>query len=121
MKVTNVTVNRWEKGNLRGFADVQFDDCLETYGWRIWNKKDGSGLFVAPPSKPNDNPDSKYKYSDIVRVTNEEFLEDIQEVVLDAYNAAGKEDDSISRPQRPTSNNVQVDFSDPNNIGNAPL
>jgi len=111
MKVSNVVAKKYVKGNLRGFADISFDECLTVYGWKIWNRKDGSGLFVAPPTKMNDAPEDK-KYNNIAYVTDKDFDQELQDVVIKAYNSLDQDDSVPDRPSR----EVNTGFN--NSVGN---
>ena len=49
MKITEVKVREFGKGNLKGFADVTFDNCFVVKGLKIMNGQ--NGIFVNMPSQ----------------------------------------------------------------------
>lgn len=81
MKISDVKVNLYENGKLRGFADVTFDEAVTVKGFKIWNGS--QGLFVGSPSTINKKDDS---YRDMVWLSDE-FKPILSEAVLDAFRS----------------------------------
>lgn len=89
MDVTEVKVTKYSKtGNLKGFANVTFDDVFVVTGIKILNGQ--RGLFIAMPSNYSEAND---EYYDIYFPITKEFREELQDAVLEAYDkelASGK-------------------------------
>lgn len=89
MEVTGVKVTKYSKtGNLKGFANVTFDECFVVTGIKILNGQ--KGLFIAMPSQYSQAND---EYYDIYFPITAEFREELQDAVLEAYDeelASGK-------------------------------
>jgi len=72
-----------DEGTLKAFVDIKVADAVLIKGVRVLAKKDGSGLFAAMPSHlGGDN-----KYYDTVQFLTPEAKNELQEVVLAAYEA----------------------------------
>lgn len=99
MEITQVRVNLVKKpsGSLVGFANVTFDDCFAVNSIRIINGR--NGLFVAMPSgrfcpecMKSEEADPKRAWKDIAHPITGEFRQQINDAVLNAYEAAGQTD-----------------------------
>lgn len=73
--------NNEESSTLKAFVDVKVCDVVLIKGIRVLAKKDG-GLFAAMPSQPHDG-----KYYQTVKFLTPEANEELQKVVLAAYEA----------------------------------
>lgn len=81
MKITSVTTKDvMEKGKLRAFATVVFDDQFALHDIKVI--KGDKGWFIAMPSRFNP---SDGKYIDICHPLNQETRLYIQETILDYY------------------------------------
>ncbi|HEY8364155.1 MAG TPA: septation regulator SpoVG [Haloplasmataceae bacterium] len=81
MKVTNVRIRKVEnKNRLKAIATITLDDCFVVHELRLIEGK--NGWFVAMPSKKN----FKDEYKDLCHPITQELREEIEEVVLKAYN-----------------------------------
>lgn len=79
-------INLYNSGSMRAFVDVVVRGVL-IKGAKIM---DGSkGLWVAMPSKQQKNDPTKWE--DIVAIKDKALQEDVQEIVLAAYNAKASE------------------------------
>ena len=87
MKITDVrfTMMKEDKGNLKAFVSVTFEDCLIVTGIRLLDGK--NGLFISFPQ----NKDSEGEYHDIVFPNSKEGREAITEKIIEAYNEASKD------------------------------
>ncbi len=76
-------LHKFDNGsNLKAFADVLIGDLLLVKGVRVV-AKNGSGLFVSMPTqKAKDG-----KWYETVRLLDKGTMQELQEVVLRAYNA----------------------------------
>ena len=86
MKITETRVYPLSNkdSNLKAFASITLDDAVCITGIRIVEGK--MGLFVSmPQSKDNDG-----EYHDVAFPITKEAREEIQDAVLDAYDAAAK-------------------------------
>ena len=89
LKVTDVNFRKFVKGNICGYATVEFNKVLKVNGFKIMHGKDG--FFVAMPAHRADNDEW---YSDVF-ISDEDiynqFQVDVINAVLDDYD----EDDLI--------------------------
>ena len=74
--------NNEESSTLKAFVDVEVSGVVLIKGVRVLAKKEGSGLFAAMPSQANDG-----KYYQTVKFLTPEANEELQKVVLAAYEA----------------------------------
>ena len=71
-----------EDNNLKAFVDINVCDAVLIKGLRVLSNKEG-GLFVAMPShKAQDG-----KYYDTVKLLTDEAKQELQDVVLAAYES----------------------------------
>ena len=80
-----ITVSRLQKvnngSNLRAFADVVFGELVFVKGVRLVHSN-SNGLFVSMPQQKTKDG----KWYDIVRVLDDKLKQELQTVVLEAYN-----------------------------------
>lgn len=88
MRITDVRVRKIDKeGKMKAIVSVTFDDEFVVHDIKVI---DGDkGLFVAMPSKKA----SDGEYRDIAHPINSSTRDNIQKVVLEAYEKAGLEKD----------------------------
>ena len=89
LKVTDVNFRKFVKGNICGYATIEFNKVLKVNGFKIMHGKDG--FFVAMPSHRADNDEW---YSDVFISSEDiynQFQVDVINAVLDDYD----EDDLI--------------------------
>ena len=94
LKVTDVNFRKFVKGNICGYATIEFNKVLKVNGFKIMHGKDG--FFVAMPSHiANDDE----WYSDVF-ISDEDiynqFQVDVINAVLDDYD----EDDLIDKKSK---------------------
>ena len=94
LKVTDVNFRKFVKGNICGYATIEFNKVLKVNGFKIMHGKDG--FFVAMPSHlANDDE----WYSDVF-ISDEDIYNQFQvdtiNAVLDEYD----EDDLIDKKSR---------------------
>ena len=91
LKVTDVNFRKFVKGNICGYATIEFNKVLKVNGFKIMHGKDG--FFVAMPSHRADDDEW---YSDVF-ISDEDiynqFQVDVINAVLDDYD----EDDLIDK------------------------
>ncbi|MGN0424312.1 MAG: septation regulator SpoVG [Acetatifactor sp.] len=87
MRITDVRVRKIDKeGKMKAIVSVTFDDEFVVHDIKVI---DGDkGLFVAMPSKKA----SDGEYRDIAHPINSSTRDNIQKVVLEAYEKAGLEE-----------------------------
>ena len=94
LKVTDVNFRKFVKGNICGYATIEFNKVLKVNGFKIMHGKDG--FFVAMPSHLADNDEW---YSDVF-ISDEDiynqFQVDVINAVLDDYD----EDDLIDKKSK---------------------
>lgn len=86
MKITEVRVFPLSKkdSTLKAFASITIDDAICITGIRIVEGK--LGLFVSMPQ----SKDNEGEYHDVAFPITKEAREEIQDAVLDEYEAAAK-------------------------------
>ena len=96
LKVTDVNFRKFVKGNICGYATIEFNKVLTVNGFKIMHGKDG--FFVAMPAHRADDDEW---YSDVF-ITDEDiynqFQVDVINAVLDDYD----EDDLIDKKSKST-------------------
>ena len=96
LKVTDVNFRKFVKGNICGYATIEFNKVLKVNGFKIMHGKDG--FFVAMPS--HKAYDDEW-YSDVF-ISDEDiynqFQVDVINAVLDDYD----EDDLIDKKSKST-------------------
>ena len=94
LKVTDVNFRKFVKGNICGYATIEFNKVLKVNGFKIMHGKDG--FFVAMPAHRADDDEW---YSDVY-ISDEDiynqFQEDIINAVLDDYD----KDDLIDKKSK---------------------
>lgn len=80
MEVTKVNFKKVEKGNLKGFADVEFDNCFVVRGFKIL--EGSKGVFVANPSEKGGDG----QYYDTSHPITSEMREKLSNAVLKEAN-----------------------------------
>ena len=93
LKVTDVNFSKFVKGNICGYATIEFNKVLKVNGFKIMHGKDG--FFVAMPAHRADDE----WYSDVF-ISDEDiynqFQVDVINAVLDDYD----EDDLIEKKSK---------------------
>ena len=85
MNITDVRVRLVNGENkLKGVASITIDDCLVVHDIKIIEGK--NGMFISMPNKKS--PDGEYK--DIVHPIKNEAREQLQSLILKAYQEAVK-------------------------------
>ena len=101
LKVTDVNFRKFVKGNICGYATVEFNKVLKVNGFKIMHGKDG--FFVAMPS--HKAYDDEW-YSDVF-ISDEdiynEFQVDVINAILDEYDEDELIDDGKSKKSKKTS------------------
>ena len=85
--ITNVSVYTLNDSNSKtvAFATVTISDCLVLTGLRIVKGK--KGMFVSMPQRKLSKPDKNgNEYADIFFPVTHDFREELNDVVLDAYD-----------------------------------
>ena len=94
LKVTDVDFRKFVKGNICGYATIEFNKVLKVNGFKIMHGKDG--FFVAMPAHRADDDEW---YSDVF-ISDEDiynqFQVDVINAVLDEYD----EDDLIDKKSK---------------------
>ena len=94
LKVTDVNFRKFVKGNICGYATIEFNKVLKVNGFKIMHGKDG--FFVAMPSHRADDDEW---YSDVF-ISDEDiynqFQVDVINAVLDDYD----EEDLIDKKSK---------------------
>lgn len=82
MQITELRIRKVTgEGKLRAYVTITFDNCFVVHNVKIIEGKDG--LFVAMPSKKTANGE----YKDVAHPISPEFRAEIQNKILDEYNA----------------------------------
>lgn len=79
MKITEVKVYPVNEDRLRAYVTITFDNMFVVRDLKIINGN--TGLFVAMPSKKRKDG----QFRDIAHPLNQEFREEIEKAVFDAY------------------------------------
>ncbi len=84
MKITSVTVKKFDKENsrMKGIASVLIDDCFAIHDIRVI--EGDNGLFIAMPSRQTSTGD----YRDIAHPINSETRQMFEKEILEAYEKA---------------------------------
>ena len=91
IKVTDVNFRKFVKGNICGYATIEFNKVLKVNGFKIMHGKDG--FFVAMPSHRADNDEW---YSDVF-ISGEDIYNQFQVDVINAILEEYDEDDLIDK------------------------
>ena len=89
LKVTDVNFRKFVRGNICGYATVEFNKVLKVNGFKIMHGKDG--FFVAMPAHRADNDEW---YSDVF-ISDEDIYNQFQVDVINAILEEYDEDDLI--------------------------
>ena len=93
MDITEVRISLADKGKLKAFVSITFDDCFVVRGIKII--RGTSGFFVAMPSRKI--PDGEFQ--DIAHPINSQTRQWMEELILGKYKelmSGSGEDDSES-------------------------
>ena len=91
IKVTDVNFRKFVKGNICGYATIEFNKVLKVNGFKIMHGKDG--FFVAMPSHKADDDEW---YSDVF-ISDEDIYNQFQVDVINAILEDYDEDDLIDK------------------------
>ena len=91
LKVTDVNFRKFVKGNICGYATIEFNKVLKINGFKIMHGKDG--FFVAMPS--HKAYDDEW-YSDVY-ISDEDIYNQFQVDVINAILDEYDEDDLIDK------------------------
>lgn len=101
IKVTDVKFRKFVKGNICGYATIEFNKVLKVNGFKIMHGKDG--FFVAMPAHRADDDEW---YSDVF-ISDEDiynqFQVDVINAVLDDYDEDDLIDERKSKKSKKTS------------------
>ena len=82
LQVTELRIRKVEdEGKLRAYVTVTFDNCFVVHNVKIIEGQ--SGLFIAMPSRKTANGE----YKDVAHPISPEFRAELQNKILDEYNA----------------------------------
>ena len=102
LKVTDVNFRKFVKGNICGYATIEFNKVLKVNGFKIMHGKDG--FFVAMPS--HQAYDDEW-YSDVF-ISDEDIYNQFQVDVINAILDDYDEDDLIDDRKSKKSKNVTM-------------
>ncbi|MBD3165971.1 septation regulator SpoVG [bacterium] len=88
MQITEININLRNEEKLKAFVNITFDDVFVVRGLKVI--EGGQGLFVCMPSRKL--PDGTYK--DIAHPINNDFRNDIEELILQVYRRLREENRS---------------------------
>ena len=94
LKVTDVNFRKFVKGNICGYATIEFNKVLKVNGFKIMRGKDG--FFVAMPAHRADDDEW---YSDVY-ISDEDIYNQFQEDVINAILEEYDEDDLIDKKSK---------------------
>lgn len=94
LKVTDVNFRKFVKGNICGYATIEFNDVLKVNGFKIMHGKDG--FFIAMPSHKADG--DKW-YSDVF-ISEEDIYNQFQEDAIKRVLIDYDEDDLIDKKSK---------------------
>ncbi len=91
MQISEVRIRKVESdGKLKAYVTVTFDNCFVVHNVKIIEGK--TGLFIAMPSRKT----SSGEYKDVAHPISPEFRTEIQNKILDEYNAGHIEEGNFS-------------------------
>jgi stage V sporulation protein G len=97
MQITELRIRKVEgEGKLRAYVTVTFDNCFVVHNVKIIEGK--NGLFIAMPSRKT----ASGEYKDVAHPISPDFRAELQNKILDEYNAGhveaadAKDDVSVS-------------------------
>lgn len=94
MEVTNVKITKYEKGAMLGFVTVQFDNCLEIKGFKLFKGREGRKFDIGLPSEKDkggakdENGNDKYWpliYIDLKTESGKTLLNSIKSSIINDY------------------------------------
>lgn len=85
MNIT-VTINRYEKDNLRGFANIKFDENYALENVKIKAAQNSDKLYVELPRYKRTDRNGESEYKDVFHPISTEMRQAFNEAVLTAYN-----------------------------------
>ena len=106
LKVTDVNFRKFVKGNICGYATVEFNKVLKVNGFKIMHGKDG--FFVAMPAHRAD--DNEW-YSDVF-ISDEDIYNQFQVDVINAILEEYDEDDLIDKKSKKSTKSTKSKKSD---------
>ena len=110
LKVTDVNFRKFVKGNICGYATIEFNKVLKVNGFKVMHGKDG--FFVAMPSH---RADDDQWYSDVF-ISDEDiynqFQVDVVNAVLDDYDEDDLIDDRKSKKSKKSTKSKKPKNSD---------
>ena len=82
MEVTEIRIRKVEaEGKLKAYVTITFDNCFVVHNVKIIEGK--TGLFIAMPSRKTANGE----YKDVAHPISPEFRTELQDKILEEYNA----------------------------------
>ena len=82
MQITELRIRKVEdEGKLRAYVTVTFDNCFVVHNVKIIEGK--GGLFIAMPSRKTANGE----YKDVAHPISPEFRTELQDKMLEEFNA----------------------------------
>ena len=82
MQITELRIRKVEdEGKLRAYVTVTFDSCFVVHNVKIIEGQ--NGLFIAMPSRKTANGE----YKDVAHPISPEFRAELQNKILEEYNA----------------------------------
>ena len=94
LKATDVNFRKFVKGNICGYATIEFNKVLKVNGFKIMHGKDG--FFIAMPAHRADNDEW---YSDVF-ISDEDIYNQFQVDVVNAILEEYDEDDLIDNKSK---------------------
>ncbi|MCI1208362.1 MAG: septation regulator SpoVG [Treponema sp.] len=90
MQVTELRIRKVTgEGKLRAYVTVTFDNCFVVHNVKIIEGK--TGLFIAMPSRKTANGE----YKDVAHPISPEFRTELQNKILEEYNAGHVEEAGV--------------------------
>ena len=82
MQITELRIRKVEnEGKIRAYVTVTFDNCFVVHNVKIIEGQ--NGLFIAMPSRKTANGE----YKDVAHPISPEFRTDLQNKIIEEYNA----------------------------------
>ena len=89
MQITELRIRKVEdEGKLKAYVTVPFDSCFVVHNVKIIEGQ--NGLFIAMPSRKT----ASGEYKDVAHPISPEFRTELQDKILEEYNAGHVETDS---------------------------
>jgi stage V sporulation protein G len=97
MQITELRIRKVDgEGKLRAYVTVTFDNCFVVHNVKIIEGK--NGLFIAMPSRKT----ASGEYKDVAHPISPDFRAELQNRILDEYNA-GHVETSDAKDDAPSS------------------